>query len=130
MKPTNLTAALTFALFSLSFDVLQVPEKPVVTTCNCSIYIPDVFSPNKDGKNDTFHPFPSTGCVFTNYHLRVYDRWGSVVFEGTSPDQEWDGTVKGDLPQSANYLYLLTYTVDEAGKVKNKTESGNLTLLL
>jgi gliding motility-associated-like protein len=130
VKPTNLTAAITFAIFSLNFEIAPLRETPRTASCNCSVYIPDVFSPNKDGKNDTFHPFASTSCVITDYHLRVYDRWGSLVFEGTSLDQEWDGTVKGELPQSANFLYVLTYTVDEAGKMKNKIESGNLTLLL
>jgi gliding motility-associated-like protein len=62
----------------------------VVCIDNCPEYkLPNVFTPNGDGMNDTFKPVSSkyiTDVVFT-----VFNRWGDVVFTTTDPDIGWDG---------------------------------------
>jgi gliding motility-associated-like protein len=56
------------------------------------IYVPDAFTPNGDGLNDTFQP---KGYGVVKYQLSIFDRWGEKLFQTTSFDQGWDGTFSG-----------------------------------
>lgn len=57
---------------------------------NCPEYIlPNVFSPNGDGYNDFFVPFPYRHVE--SIEIEVYSRWGNVVFKSNDPDINWDG---------------------------------------
>ncbi len=57
---------------------------------NCPVYsLPNVFSPNGDGENDYFKPFPYK--FVKDIDLQVYDRWGVLVFRTSDPDIHWDG---------------------------------------
>lgn len=51
-----------------------------------NVYIPNAFSPNNDGVNDTFYPFVSADEVIS-YDMQIFDRWGNLIFRGP----EWDG---------------------------------------
>jgi len=64
------------------------------------VYIPSAFSPNGDGKNDYFTLFsgPAARQIKT---LQVFDRWGTMIFEGSDlpmnvESRGWDGTFKGE----------------------------------
>jgi gliding motility-associated-like protein len=57
---------------------------------NCPNYeLPNVFTPNGDGINDLFIPFPYR--YVKDIEITVYDRWGLPVFETTNPDINWNG---------------------------------------
>src|SRR6185295_2220503 len=62
-----------------------------------SVFIPNAFTPNGDGINDTFGV---KGEGIKNFVMRVYDRWGEVIFESENAKQQWDGTYKGKPAQS------------------------------
>lgn len=47
--------------------------------CNCSIYLPQIFSPNGDGQNDRLEF--SSNCTPVEWHMQVFDRWGNQMFE-------------------------------------------------
>ena len=73
-----------------------------------NVYIPNTFSPNGDGANDLFYPRGSG--VFSIKLLRIFNRWGEVVFEKVNfspndPAAGWDGTVKGKKLTSDVYVY-------------------------
>jgi gliding motility-associated-like protein len=74
---------------------------------NCSYYrLPNVFTPNGDGKNDLFKPFMPYRFV-SRIEMSIYNRWGEKVFETTQPDILWDGTdyKTGKLLNDGVYLY-------------------------
>lgn len=73
---------------------------------------PNAFSPNGDGVNDTFKAlFPKTCTVLArNYVLKVYNRWGEVVFETTNILEPWNGNFNNDNSQSGLYVWQATYT--------------------
>jgi len=66
---------------------------------------PNAFSPNGDGVNDVVLPF---NWGLEGYLLRIYNRWGELVFESTSTDRGWDGSFRGE-PQEVG-TYKLTAT--------------------
>ncbi|QHV97263.1 T9SS type B sorting domain-containing protein [Spirosoma endbachense] len=88
-----------------------VESLPSNTVCNdaCPAFVlPNVFTPNGDGKNDLFQPLKCPRFV-ESVALVVYNRYGSKVYEGTSPTLAWDGKSSdgADLP-SGLYYYQVT----------------------
>lgn len=70
-----------------------------------SLFVPNSFSPNGDGNNDTFAP-GITGNTY-RYRLQVIDRWGRTVFDSTNPNLGWDGTYQGAPVATATYVFLI-----------------------
>jgi gliding motility-associated-like protein len=97
--------------------------------CNCILYMPNVFSPNGDGKNDTYRPVTLCDTV-QGYVFKVFDRWGNKVFESRDINQSWDGTFKGTLCDPAVFVWNLSYiTHNQQGQVKQYYRKGTVTLL-
>ena len=69
------------------------------------IYVPTGFSPNNDGKNDKFTPFP-VGMKSYNY-FRVFNRWGQMVFSTTKLNDGWDGRLGGQEQPSGVYVWMI-----------------------
>ncbi|MFZ1314206.1 MAG: gliding motility-associated C-terminal domain-containing protein, partial [Chitinophagaceae bacterium] len=69
------------------------------------IYVPTGFSPNNDGKNDKFTPFP-VGMKSYNY-FRVFNRWGQMVFSTTKLNDGWDGRLGGQEQPSGVYVGMI-----------------------
>ncbi len=82
------------------------------------VFIPNAFSPNGDGHNERLSVFGDISVVSVNY-MRVYDRWGSLLYDAPAaflPNDTsvgWDGTFGGDAGQAVNsdvYIYTLEVT--------------------
>jgi gliding motility-associated-like protein len=76
------------------------------------VFIPNAFSPNKDGINDIFQIYTGPGVVGINY-LRVFDRFGGLMFEKNNmppnengSDQGWDGAFKGEVCNPGVFTYV------------------------
>lgn len=73
---------------------------------NCPVYtFPNVFTPNGDGKNDYFRPFPYRSVESVEF--TVFNRWGEIVFQSTDSDILWDGTntESGEPVSDGTYFY-------------------------
>lgn len=97
---------------------------------NANLFIPNTFSPNGDGSNDVFYP-RGTGLQRVKL-LRIFDRWGEVVFENkdfpvNDPLSGWDGTFKGRKPQPDVYIYQIEVFCDNGEIIKL---AGNISLIL
>jgi gliding motility-associated-like protein len=88
------------------------------------IYMSTAFTPNHDGKNDKFTPFP-VGIKEITY-FTVYNRWGQVVFETHRLHEGWDGRVAG-LDQDTGVYVWIVRGVTNDGKVIFK--KGTVTLI-
>ena len=87
-----------------------------------SFYIPNAFTPNGDGINDSFYVYGQSGV--TVHEFRVFDRWGEKVHDGAYP---WDGKYKGEVCQPGIYVYL--FSIGLFGQVYDVKRKGSLTLI-
>ena len=75
-----------------------------------AVYIPNAFTPNNDGVNDTFQP-DGIGIDPSDYYMQIYDRWGKLLFETDIYSKGWDGTIEeshNDSKQTSNvYVYKI-----------------------
>ena len=69
------------------------------------IFIPNAFSPNGDGKNDTWN-IPSLEA-YPLHSLMVFNRYGQVVFQRSKTFEPWNGFFKGQLLPAGAYTYLI-----------------------
>ena len=83
-----------------------------------SIYIPNAFTPNGDGINDTFGV---KGQGITNYRLLVFNRWGEVIFESTEVKKQWDGRYAGKQVEQGTYVYELFANGAKKGRTGSVT---------
>ena len=69
------------------------------------IYVPTGFTPNGDGKNDKFTPFP-VGIKSYKY-FRVFNRWGQLIFSTTKLHDGWDGKIGGREQPTGTYVWMI-----------------------
>jgi gliding motility-associated-like protein len=93
----------------------------------CKVYLPNAFSPNEDGVNDVFQAH--VGCTVTEFDLRVFNRWGQLIFATQQPDEGWDGTTKGQPAIQAVYVYVLKVTYDQDGEARQEVQTGDVALI-
>ncbi len=86
----------------------ESPYGNVVCVDNCPFYnLPNTFTPNGDGQNDLFKPYPY--CFVNRIEMKVFSRWGQLVFETTNPDILWDGKdINGAVLPEGTYYYTCT----------------------
>ncbi len=85
------------------------------------VYIPNAFSPNDDGINDTFTILAENGLI-QHVDLTIFNRWGGIVFNG----DEWDGRDNEEFVNSGVYVYLIEITTNDN---KSHQLSGSVTVL-
>jgi gliding motility-associated-like protein len=105
------------------FGCTDTISKQIIVDDEYAIYIPNAFTPNGDGINDTFQP---KGSGFTKYNLNIFDRWGTRIFQSNEVTNAWDGFLKGTLCEDGVYTYKITL-LTISGKAKDLT--GTVTLL-
>ncbi|MFM7022610.1 MAG: PKD domain-containing protein [Flavobacteriales bacterium] len=71
-----------------------------------SFFIPNAFTPNGDGVNESFKPL-MTGYAYDDYEFLVFDRWGELIFSTTDINAAWDGTYKGRDVQVDVYVWKI-----------------------
>ncbi len=89
---------------------------------NRNIFIPNIFSPNGDDKNDYFGVFNGVGVKMINF-VRIFDRWGEMMFTknkilpNTDISQGWDGTFKGKPVENGVYVYIIEVEFEDGQKL-------------
>lgn len=75
--------------------------------CACELTLPNAFTPNNDGVNDSFRPLHP--CNMTEYLLRIYDRYGKLVYQTSNFGLGWNGTYNGMPADNGTYVWMATY---------------------
>lgn len=97
--------------------------QPVSALINPLFDIPTAFSPNNDGINDFFE---IKGFGIINYNMKIFNRWGQLVFESNNPRVSWDGRFKGAVQPMDAYAYVVNIEFSDGTKAN---KSGSVTLL-
>lgn len=90
------------------------------------VYVPNSFTPDKDGINETFHV---VGAEDGDFEMVLFDRWGLEVYRTVDPFKGWDGTLGGGPVPPDVYVYTVTY--EDRCNANNTlvTTRGHVTLL-
>ena len=86
-------------------------------------FIPNSFSPNGDGNNDVFEIY---GENIKTVNLRIFNRWGELVYESTNQFKGWDGYYKGNLQYPGVYTYEAEITFLDDTRIEKQ---GSVTLI-
>ena len=84
-----------------------------VAVAESYLAVPNVFTPNGDGKNDEFRVSYRS---LREFHCWVYNRWGKLVYEWDDPAKGWDGTINGRPAAEGAYFYVIRALGTDAAK--------------
>ncbi len=104
----------------------------VSCTEGCPRYtLPNFFSPDQNGINDQYHPIAYNYSDVKDIDIKIYNRWGDVVFATTDPDINWNGKRKDTGEEVPDGVYYYICTVNELflDGVKPRVLTGFITLL-
>ena len=94
-----------YAVTALDTFLNESELSNIICTDNCPTYfLPNAFTPNGDGSNELFIPYPF--CFIESIELSIFNRWGELVYKTTDPHINWDGNnLKGKPLPSGTYYY-------------------------
>jgi gliding motility-associated-like protein len=110
---------------STTYGCYDTAYQTVIIDPDFEFYIPNAFTPNGDGKNDTF---TGKGIFIKEYEMMIFDRWGNLIFYTDDLNKPWDGRANhgADMAQRDVYVYVVNLT-----DIKNKKHNykGTVTLV-
>ncbi len=106
-------------------DPLRMPLYSNISEIMQSVRLtyPDAFSPNNDGLNDTFKIY---SVFLKTFEVRVFNRWGQMVYFSNDPNQEWNGQFNNS-PVPEDVYVCVIKSADEQG---NKTEQRGTLMVI
>ncbi len=126
LQPGQSVTVVVRSLGGLSCQISGNSDAVTGTTSNPqgdSIFVPNAFTPNGDGRNDLFQVY---GNSIKSVNMWIYDQWGSMLFSSNRQSAGWDGTYKGKAQPVGVYVYYLEATMNDGQIVKKK---GTIDLL-
>jgi gliding motility-associated-like protein len=106
--PGTYTFTVTNACESVAGNI-QVEVEPLSRAR--LIYLPNAFSPNDDGINDCYQGYVDPAVELVSYELKIFDRWGDLLFLTTDVNGCWDGWFNGKEMDPAVVVYWVTMRV-------------------
>jgi gliding motility-associated-like protein len=105
-------------------------DSVLMKICDALIVVPDAFTPNDDGLNDEFKVITSQEGIIT-FSIRVYNRWGEMVFESSDVHHGWNGKVNGRNAPPDTYAWKIVYKISSLANPSTSTTTlhGTVTLI-
>lgn len=120
----------TYEVTLTSTDVngcLDTTKVTIVVDEDSKLLIPNIFTPNGDGKNDAFKV---QYTALTEFNVAIFSRWGTKVYESADPSQGWDGKDKqGQEAHPGVYFYVITAKDRKGSPITDDTIKGTVTLM-
>lgn len=95
----------------------------ILTALDTEMYLPNAFTPNDDGLNDSFL---AKGPKVFNFKMEVYTRWGELIFISEDVLIGWDGTVNGEKAPEGTYIYKIYF---QDAEERSYDQSGAMILM-
>ncbi len=110
LQPVSVASAdIEYVLSVVSSNNCGISTDTVLVKIYKGIFIPNAFSPNGDGLNDTWS-IPAL-AAYPDFELLVFNRYGEVVYRNSKSNGPWDGKFKGSLLPMGAYPYLIKLNV-------------------
>lgn len=107
---------------TIIYDTIRVSEKK--SNCKCNLFFPNAFTPNNDGNNDTFSPLGK--CNYNSFDLKIFNRWGAIIYSTNSTDGAWDGMVNNQYAPIGTYYFVFKYKNNHN---ESYSEVGQVTII-
>jgi gliding motility-associated-like protein len=118
----SLTGCYVIRAFDPVGNISEASNEVCVSDCP-DYKLPNAFTPNGDGQNDIYTPIiPYSGV--TRIEMKIFNRWGNLVYETTNPDIAWNGNdfkSGKPLPTAAYYYVCEVYFNSLEGEQKLET---------
>jgi gliding motility-associated-like protein len=88
------------------------------------VFIPNAFSPNADNANDYFEIF---GSFVEFKYLKIFNRWGGLLYETLSAEPKWDGYYNGKVLPPGVFVYQIMYT--DLNNNETMVKTGTITIV-
>jgi gliding motility-associated-like protein len=108
-----------------NFGCKDTVSKAIFVKEVINTWVPTAFSPNGDGFNEVYKI--ATVNKLVNFSMRIFNRWGQMVFETNDIEEGWDGTYKGDECLIGTYIVVINYRKDQTDE--NLEISKSITLI-
>ncbi len=99
-----------------AFGCTTIDSVEVIEDCRPTIVAPNAFRPG--GVNSEFFVYPRYVAA-DDFEIRIYNRWGELVFQSDNRDFRWDGTYNGQPAPLGSYPYVITFKsdTDDTGEI-------------
>ncbi len=118
----------TYTISLMTFDALGCVSQTqieVEVVASYRILVPNAFTPNDDGLNDTFIP-KMRGIE--DFEMHIFNKWGELIYSAYSQeDAGWDGRLNGRISPNGNYVYKIIFKAVDGEK---GSKTGVFTLVL
>jgi gliding motility-associated-like protein len=110
---------------STTYNCVDTAYQTIVIEPDFTFFIPNAFTPNDDGINDSFS---GKGIFIKEFEMTIFDRWGNLIYKTSDINKPWDGKANhgNEIAQAEVYVYDIQVTDLRGGKHKYK---GVVTLL-
>jgi gliding motility-associated-like protein len=92
--------------------------------------VPNTFTPDDDGYNETFKPIFTVGFNPYEYDFFIFNRWGQIVFESHNSEVGWNGSYGSNheiqIVQDGTYTWLIRYRLSEGNGYRKVTGHVNV----
>lgn len=105
-----------------------VSTKTITVEAVTTYYIPDAFTPNGDGVNDSFG-LVGFGLRPDTYEMSIYNRWGDLIFRSSPDTPLWDGNRGSERAEAGVYVYMISFEYKQGAYKEFVNKTGHLTLI-
>ena len=104
------------ALFVMNeFDYRDSVYKTIKVGYDFTVFIPNVFTPDGDGLNDIFN-VKGIGISDKDFLLRIFNRWGHLIYETEDITKGWDGFFNGKICEDGQYIYYIQLKLEKSDR--------------
>jgi len=94
-----------------------------------NVHVPNAFTPDDDGINEVFLPQISGKPFINKYTFRIFDRWGTVIFETNDMNAAWTGDVRDGEFYAKDEVYNWQVIIQLKGSDEDRTYEGHVFIL-
>jgi gliding motility-associated-like protein len=101
-------------IISTQYNCLDTAYQTIIIEPDFTFFIPNAFSPNNDGVNDTF---TGQGLFIKTFEMTIFDRWGNLIYLTDDINKPWDGKANHGTEMAQQDVYVYNFNITD---FKNK----------